>query len=600
MAGDRGAGEYNLRILGVERGDEGYWECQVSGPPPLREGAHLWVDLPPTAIALEPAEEGRVGTNTTLTCRVLGGRPVATVVWRRAGAEFTGIEVVTAEEEVAGGRTTVASSLVFGPQPSDNGAVFECLGQHPATPGGLRAALTLSVLYPPGRPVVTVVGHARGQVLRAGQEVTLHCESWGGEPRATLAWLRDGQRVDPTGWTNRDERAVSEHRFTVKEEDNNAVFKCEATSSRLELVLVEAIQLVVEFATSKVELSGPETGEVGDVLTFECDSGTSNPASTLHWVVDSRNMTANYTTTEAADHGGFVTRSNLTLAITESVRYRQVNCYADNLALTSEHSFASHRVTVTYPPDHLSVSGYTTGQVCLLLLLLLFLLLLLLFFLLLLRLFFLLLLHPGQVLQEKSATKLKCTVRTGNPLPELAWFRGKKKMESETSEQFNEEKVKISTSSEITIVATRKDNGKKYRCKAVKPGEEEEYYQDLTKERKLTVHFLPTAVEIKVTPDKLVENQVANLTCTTAPSNPATTIRWQYNNQPLPADGSSSEAEAKFNGFTTTSFVLVTLTTGHVEGRVQCEARDQHNHSVHNQLTLDVEYSPQVAMDTIP
>ena len=392
MVGDRAAGEYTLRILGVQRVDEGYWECQVSGPPPLRQGAPLWVDLPPTAIALEPAEEGRVGINTTLTCRVLGGRPVATVVWLRAGAEFTGIEVVTTEEEVEAGRTTVASSLVFGPQPSDNGALFECLGRHPATPGGLRATLTLSVLSPPGRPVVTVVGHARGQVLRSGQEVTLHCESWGGEPRATLSWLRDGERVAPTGWTNRDQRAVSEHKFKVKEEDNNAVFQCEATSTRLELVLVEAIQLVVEFATSKVKLSGPDAGEVGDVLTFDCDSGTSNPASTLHWVVDSRNMTANYTTTEASDHGGFVTRSNLTLAITESVRYKQVNCYADNLALSSDDSFASHRVTVTYPPDHLSVSGYTPGQVRLLLLLLLLLLLQLL---LLLLLFFLLLTRAG-------------------------------------------------------------------------------------------------------------------------------------------------------------------------------------------------------------
>ena len=155
--------------------------------------------------------------------------------------------------------------------------------------------------------------------------------------------------------------------------------------------------------------------------------------------------------------------------------------------------------------------------------------------------------------------------------------------------------MKISISSEITIVATRKDNGKKYKCKAKKPGEKDEFYSQLTKERKLTVHFLPKAVEIKVTPDKLVENQVANLTCTAGPSNPATDIYWQYNNQPLPSDGNSSETEAKFNGFTTTSFVLVTLTTGHVEGMVQCEARDHNNHSVNNKLTLDVEYSPQVA-----
>ena len=296
------------------------------------------------------------------------------------------------------------------------------------------------------------------------------------------------------------------------------------------------------------------------MLTFECDSGTSNPASSLHWVVDSRNMSANYTMTESSDHGGFVTKSNITVMVSEATRYKTVSCYADNLALSGEKSWATHRVTVSYPPDALVLSGY----------------------------------REGQVLQEKSLTKMKCSVWTGNPLPKLVWFRGNKKVEEqERTEKLDADKQKISVSSEIVVTASREENGVTYECKARREGKKEKYYDDLTQSVDLTVHFLPKSVDITVSPEKLVENQVANLTCTSQPSNPPVDIYWQYDNKPLEASGNVTSADAKFNGFTTSSFVLMTLTTGHVEGKIECEGRNYNNHSVFNQLELDVEYSPQ-------
>ena len=43
---------------------------QVSGPPMLRAGANLWVDLPPDSIILDPVAPARIGPNITLTCKV--------------------------------------------------------------------------------------------------------------------------------------------------------------------------------------------------------------------------------------------------------------------------------------------------------------------------------------------------------------------------------------------------------------------------------------------------------------------------------------------------------------------------------------------------
>ena len=53
-------------------------------------------------------------------------------------------------------------------------------------------------------------------------------------------------------------------RLIVSEEENGAVFQCEASSTSLDQPLVEEITLVVEFATSKVEVTGPDIGEVSE------------------------------------------------------------------------------------------------------------------------------------------------------------------------------------------------------------------------------------------------------------------------------------------------------------------------------------------------
>ena len=59
-------------------------------------------------------------------------------------------------------------------------------------------------------------------------------------------------------------RMIMFGRLIVSEEENGAVFQCEASSTSLEQPLVEQITLGVEFATSKVKVSGPDIGEVSE------------------------------------------------------------------------------------------------------------------------------------------------------------------------------------------------------------------------------------------------------------------------------------------------------------------------------------------------
>ena len=94
----------------------------------------------------------------------------------------------------------------------------------------------------------------------------------------------------------------------------------------------------------------------------------------------------------------------------------------------------------------------------------------------------------------------------------------------------------------------------------------------LKKEILFKVNFLPETVEIGQ-PDKLVEKMKANFTCISKPSNPGVEIVWRYNNQIMEAGGSITEPEDTYGGFTTSSFLLMTLNDEHIDGKIKCEAR---------------------------
>ena len=109
------------------------------------------------------------------------------------------------------------------------------------------------------------------------------------------------------------------------------------------------------------------------------------------------------------------------------------------------------------------------------------------------------------------------------------------------------------------------------------------------------VYFLPETVAIEQ-PAKLVENTEANFTCTSSASNPGVDIIWRYNNNVMAGPdttASLTQPETQYGGFTTSSYLLMTLTDDHIDGRIKCEAR--HNNtdkSVFDSIDLDVKYSP--------
>ena len=75
--------------------------------------------------------------------------------------------------------------------------------------------------------------------------MTLVCLSKGGNPLATITWYRNGERVD-SSYTTILNGSKNTYEFTASEEDNNAVYSCQAKNELILKPLETKLTTVVQ------------------------------------------------------------------------------------------------------------------------------------------------------------------------------------------------------------------------------------------------------------------------------------------------------------------------------------------------------------------
>ena len=95
---------------------------------------------------------------------------------------------------------------------------------------------------PPERP--EILGYTEGETIRMGQTVSLVCESYGGNPLASIIWYKNGQRVDHS-YTTMGSKSKNVLRFVAAADDNNAKYRCEAANVMVAEPLVAEIVMSV-------------------------------------------------------------------------------------------------------------------------------------------------------------------------------------------------------------------------------------------------------------------------------------------------------------------------------------------------------------------
>ena len=238
-----------------------------------------------------------------------------------------------------------------------------------------------------GKPEIT--GYTEGETVRMGDTLTLVCKSIGGNPLAQLVWYKNDEEVDFSFTTVANKQSENSHTFVVDASDNNAVYRCVASSAITLTPMVAEVKMQVHFAPARVIINGTKEAKAGDEVTMECRTERSNPPSELSWVVDGRPVTA--TNTVVADPaGGFISSANVTVRVTAQDRnMKMLSCYAINQAL-GETIVESAVLSILYPPDPPNIFGYVEGNS----------------------------IRAG-VLQ-----RLTCVCNDGNPLCETKWFKG--------------------------------------------------------------------------------------------------------------------------------------------------------------------------------
>jgi len=102
---------------------------------------------------------------------------------------------------------------------------------------------------------------------------------------------------------------------------------------------------------------------------------------------------------------------------------------------------------------------------------------------------------------------LTCVAMAGNPLADLKWYRGGELVPDGVAVTTKNEEDMYSTS-ELTLTASREDNGREYRCEASNEAMAEPKTDTVT----LAVMFKPDLVTVKVEPEQPVAGKKALLT----------------------------------------------------------------------------------------
>ncbi|XP_043205643.1 nephrin-like [Amphibalanus amphitrite] len=201
----------------------------------------LYPPEPPTILGYESGSHLRAGERVSLSCVSQGGNPPATLTWYRGDTELASSTEV---------RDSVARSVVtFQVDHADNGRDYTCRSTNSGISGFQSSSVTLNVHFPPSSLKLEV----RPDVLRAGSQALLTCESRPSYPAAELTWWRDNVQVTDGVTALETFKAGSKGglssrlqlRLNLTWMEDGAVFGCRSNASSLPGGLIEETKLNV-------------------------------------------------------------------------------------------------------------------------------------------------------------------------------------------------------------------------------------------------------------------------------------------------------------------------------------------------------------------
>uniref|UniRef100_A0A2K5PU16 Nephrin n=1 Tax=Cebus imitator TaxID=2715852 RepID=A0A2K5PU16_CEBIM len=563
LEGDPAKGEFHLHIEACDLSDDAQYECQVgrseTGPELLSPRVILSILVPPKVLQLTP-EAGTLvtwvaGQEYVVSCVSGDAKPAPDITILLSGQTIFDISANVNEGSQQKLFTVEATARVT-PQSSDNGQLLVCEASSPALDTPIKASFTMNVLFPPGPPVIEWPGQDEGHV-RAGQSLELPCVARGGNPLATLQWLKNGQPVS-TAWGTEHTQAVARSVLvmTVRPEHHGARLSCEAHNSVSAGTQERGITLQVTFPPSSVIILGSASQTENKNVTLSCVSKSSRPRVLLRWWLGWRQLLPTEETVMDGLHGGHISMSNLTFLARREDNGLTLTCEAFSEAFTKDTFKKSLTLNVKYPAQKLWIEGPPEGQ----------------------------------KLRAGSRVRLVCLAIGGNPEPSLIWYKdsrtvteSRQPQESRRVQLSSVEKSGSTFSRELVLVTGPSDNQAKFTCKA----------GQLSASTKLAVQFPPTNVTILANASALRPGDALNLTCISVSSNPPVNLSWDKEGERLEGVAASPRS-APFRGSAAARSVLLLVSSRDHGHRVTCRAHSAElRETVSSFYRLNVLYRPE-------
>ncbi|CAO2625950.1 Nphs1, partial [Lemmus lemmus] len=446
LEGDPAKGEFHLRIETCDLSDDAEYECQVSrsemGPELVSPKVILSILVPPKVLQLTPEAGSTVtwvaGQEYVVTCVSGDAKPAPDITFIQSGHTVLDISYNVNDGSNEKLFITEAEARVT-PQSSDNGQLLFCEGSSPALDIPIKASFTMNILFPPGPPVIDWPGLEEGHV-RAGQNLELPCMARGGNPPATLQWLKNGKPVS-IAWGTEHAQAVARSVLVmaVRPEDHGARLSCLSYNSVSTGTQERSITLQVTFPPSAITILGSASQSENKNVTLCCLTKSSRPRVLLRWWLGGRQLLPTDETVMDGLHGGHISMSNLTLLMRREDNGLSLTCEAFSDAFSKETFKKSLTLNVKYPAQKLWIEGP----------------------------------QEGQYIRTGTRVRLVCLAIGGNPEPSLTWFKDSRTV-SEPRQPQEHRRVQLGSleksgstfSRELVLVIGPSDNRAKFSCKA--------------------------------------------------------------------------------------------------------------------------------------
>ncbi|XP_036602303.1 nephrin [Trichosurus vulpecula] len=503
MTGNPNQGEFHLHISKCDISDDAEFECQVSrsetSPELVSPRIRVTVLVPPKVIQMNPEAGSLVtwvaGGEYSVTCTSGNSKPEAEIIFRQDNWLVPDIFPYTNPGSYEKFVTTEATVRVT-PKPSDNGKLLVCEVINPAMKESLKASFTMNILFPPGPPIIEWPGQLEGRA-KAGQDLELPCVSRGGNPLATLQWLKNG-KVISTVWETDHKQALARSilPLTIQPEDNGAQLSCEAQNSVSPEAQEHVITLHISFPPSSITILGSTSLDENKTASFSCFTKSSNPGVLLRWWLGWQELRPTDVTVTDGLYGGRITMSNVTHTMRRADNGLMLTCEAFSEAFAKETLKKSVTLNVKYPIQRLWIESFPKGE----------------------------------NFRAGNQVRLLCLAIGGNPEPSLSWCKDKKpvvetKSGMEQRSRSAVEKSGNTFSRELILKLDPSDNQAVYTCKTTSNCKATN--DQASASTKFHVQFPSINVTITANASILRPGDSVNLTCVSLSSNPPANLSWE-------------------------------------------------------------------------